>query len=178
MTLNVAGRFWLGYILALALLLGSGVSHAGYYASITQTNGGVYWGQLGASSPCMLTVGMAISKVSNVSYAASVVVTALDIEAHTWSAFNANNINLNVMGTYAACDSLPGGAIQPPMPSGVVDPGIVFGGVSGGSGAVTLEEPFDPLKASGLFAFFFSFIVGVWVFTKNLGLILNAVRRW
>lgn len=39
-------------------------------------------------------------------------------------------------------------------------------------------EAFDYVKASAVFAFFFSFIVGVWVFSKNIGLILNAVRRW
>lgn len=39
-------------------------------------------------------------------------------------------------------------------------------------------EPFDYVKAAALFSFFFSFVVGVWIVGKNIGLILNAVRHW
>lgn len=42
----------------------------------------------------------------------------------------------------------------------------------------SLSEAYDPVLAGALFSFFFSFIVGVWVFCKNIGLIINAVRRW
>lgn len=44
---------------------------------------------------------------------------------------------------------------------------------SGGS-----SEPFDYVKAAALFSFFFSFVVGVWIVGKNIGLIINAVRHW
>lgn len=47
--------------------------------------------------------------------------------------------------------------------------------VSGTGGTV---EPFDYVKAAALFSFFFSFVVGVWIVGKNIGLILNAVRHW
>lgn len=47
--------------------------------------------------------------------------------------------------------------------------------VSGTGGTV---EPFDYVKAGALFAFFFSFVVGVWIVGKNIGLIINAVRHW
>lgn len=39
-------------------------------------------------------------------------------------------------------------------------------------------DPFDYVKAAALFSFFFSFVVGVWIVGKNIGLILNAVRHW
>lgn len=47
--------------------------------------------------------------------------------------------------------------------------------VSGTGGTV---EPFDYVKAAALFSFFFSFVVGVWIVGKNIGLIINAVRHW
>lgn len=50
--------------------------------------------------------------------------------------------------------------------------------LNGTSGTASTEVPFDTVFASSVFAFFFSFIVGVWYFCKNLGLIINAVRRW
>lgn len=39
-------------------------------------------------------------------------------------------------------------------------------------------EPFDYAQASAIFAFFFSFVVGCWYVSKNIGVILEAVRRW
>ena len=50
---------------------------------------------------------------------------------------------------------------------------LVAGGLDGEK-----EEPFSILKASALFSFFFSFVIGLWFFSKNIGLILSAVRRW
>lgn len=50
--------------------------------------------------------------------------------------------------------------------------GTNTGGSSGSS------QPFDYVAAGILFSFFFSFTVGVWVVSKNMGLILNAIRRW
>lgn len=37
---------------------------------------------------------------------------------------------------------------------------------------------FDYALASAVFAFFFSFTVGVWFVSKNFGLVVEAVRRW
>ena len=37
---------------------------------------------------------------------------------------------------------------------------------------------FDYVTAAAIFSFFFSFVVGVWYFSKNVGVILNAVRRF
>jgi hypothetical protein len=37
---------------------------------------------------------------------------------------------------------------------------------------------FDYVTAAAIFSFFFSFVVGVWYFSKNIGLILNAIRRF
>lgn len=42
---------------------------------------------------------------------------------------------------------------------------------------VSLPE-FDPVAAGGIFVFFFSGVAGLWYFSKNLGLILQAVRKW
>lgn len=39
-------------------------------------------------------------------------------------------------------------------------------------------EPFDYVQASAIFAFFFSFVVGCWYVSRNIGVILEAVRRW
>ena len=37
---------------------------------------------------------------------------------------------------------------------------------------------FDYVTAAAIFSFFFSFVVGVWYFSKNIGLILSAVKRF
>jgi hypothetical protein len=38
--------------------------------------------------------------------------------------------------------------------------------------------PFDYAQAGLIFSMFFSFTVGLWLFSKNLGLILQAVKRF
>lgn len=43
---------------------------------------------------------------------------------------------------------------------------------------IASTAPFDYVLAAAIFSFFFSFVVGVWFFCKNLGVILDAVRRW
>lgn len=48
-------------------------------------------------------------------------------------------------------------------------------GTSSGGGS---SQQFDYVAAGFIFSFFFSFTVGVWVVSKNMGLILNAIRRW
>ena len=42
----------------------------------------------------------------------------------------------------------------------------------------TSIAPFDYVTAASIFSFFFSFIVGVWYVSKNIGLVLSAVRRF
>lgn len=37
---------------------------------------------------------------------------------------------------------------------------------------------FDPSAAGAVFAFFFLGVAGTWYLSKNLGLILEAVKRW
>lgn len=37
---------------------------------------------------------------------------------------------------------------------------------------------FDPAAAGGVFAFFFLGVAGLWYFSKNIGLILEAVRKF
>ncbi len=57
--------------------------------------------------------------------------------------------------------------------------GSMSGNVLNGTSESSVSEtPFDTAFASAVFAFFFSFIVGIWYFCKNIGLIINAVRRW
>lgn len=42
-----------------------------------------------------------------------------------------------------------------------------------------LHSPlFDYVLASAFWAFAFSFTIGIWFFTKNIGLILEAIKRW
>jgi len=42
----------------------------------------------------------------------------------------------------------------------------------------TAAAPFDYAGATAIFSFFFAFTVGCWIVAKNIGLILEAVRRW
>lgn len=58
-------------------------------------------------------------------------------------------------------------------------------GVSSVSGTMqlatcgTVDAPvFDPVAAGGVFAFFFLGVAGVWYLSQNLGLILEAVKKW
>jgi len=37
---------------------------------------------------------------------------------------------------------------------------------------------FDPVAAGGVFAFFFLGVAGTWYLSQNLGLILEAVKKW
>lgn len=37
---------------------------------------------------------------------------------------------------------------------------------------------FDPVAAGGVFAFFFLGVAGTWLLSQNLGLILEAVKKW
>lgn len=37
---------------------------------------------------------------------------------------------------------------------------------------------FDPVAAGGVFAFFFLGVAGTWYLAQNLGLILEAVKKW
>lgn len=40
------------------------------------------------------------------------------------------------------------------------------------------DDPFDPLVAGSIFAIFFIGVVGSFLVAKNIGLILEAIRRW
>lgn len=43
----------------------------------------------------------------------------------------------------------------------------------------TVDAPlFDPVAAGGVFAFFFLGVAGTWYLSQNLGLILEAVKKW
>ncbi|MDZ4255493.1 MAG: hypothetical protein U1A72_23230 [Sulfuritalea sp.] len=37
---------------------------------------------------------------------------------------------------------------------------------------------FDPVAAGGIFAFFFLGVAGTWVVSQNVGLILEAIKKW
>jgi hypothetical protein len=39
-------------------------------------------------------------------------------------------------------------------------------------------EPFDPVVAGGFFAVAFAGVLGTWILSQNIGLILEAVRKW
>ena len=38
--------------------------------------------------------------------------------------------------------------------------------------------PFDPVAAGGLFTFFFASVIMLWFAAKNMGVVIEAVRRW
>lgn len=44
--------------------------------------------------------------------------------------------------------------------------------------AVDETPAFDPVAAGGVFAFFFLGVAGTWYLSQNLGLILEAVKKW
>lgn len=44
--------------------------------------------------------------------------------------------------------------------------------------AIIASQPFDYALAGAFWAFAFSFTVGIWFFTKNAGMILEAIKRW
>lgn len=47
------------------------------------------------------------------------------------------------------------------------------------SSCATVDAPiFDPVAAGGVFAFFFLGVAGTWYLAENLGLILEAVKKW
>lgn len=37
---------------------------------------------------------------------------------------------------------------------------------------------FDPVVAGGVFAFFFLGVAGTWLLSQNIGLILEAIKKW
>ena len=39
-------------------------------------------------------------------------------------------------------------------------------------------EPFDPVVAGGFFAVAFVGVLGTWILSKNIGLILEAIKKW
>lgn len=40
------------------------------------------------------------------------------------------------------------------------------------------NEPFDVVTAGSIFSFFFASVVALWFFAKNIGLIIDAVRKF
>ena len=52
--------------------------------------------------------------------------------------------------------------------------------VDGGSASALYQAslPFDYVLAGSFWTFAFSFTIAVWFFAKNLGLILEAIKRW
>lgn len=47
------------------------------------------------------------------------------------------------------------------------------------SSCTTVDAPvFDAVAAGGVFAFFFLGVAGTWYLSQNLGLILEAVKKW
>lgn len=172
--MTAAGKFWCGYLamVAAAVLLWSSEARAGYYATIGASNYSPV--VVGRSSGCLLTAGMAIQNASNVTTS----ITSIDMTAHTFGAYYANTPSSNWSGTVGTCTASPAGGTVPTYLGGVSEPAYVDGGIATGGGGGHAEEPFDYVKAAAVFGFFFSFVVGVWFFAKNIGLVLSAVRRF
>lgn len=171
--LTVAGRFWVGYAVLLIGLFGFVCkSYAGYYATISTSN----YAQVvvGRSSSCMLTAGMAIQSASNVTTS----ITSIDMTSHAFSAYYANSPSSSWTGVVGTCTASAAGGSVPTYVGSVSEPAYVSGGIGTGGGGSYAEEPFDYVKAAAVFSFFFSFVVGVWYFCKNIGMILSAIKRW
>lgn len=44
--------------------------------------------------------------------------------------------------------------------------------------AVLASQPFDYVLAAGFWTFAFSFTLGIWYFSKNIGMILEAIKKF
>lgn len=43
---------------------------------------------------------------------------------------------------------------------------------------VDVEPVFDPVQAGGIFVFFFVGVASTWYISENIGLILQAIKKW
>lgn len=159
--------------LALLLLWIASPTWAGYNATITSS---AYTSCLaGRVSPgCYLTVGMAINAACN--YA--IVVKAIDSTAHTFQAFAQGNQSQLFSGTYATCTAVAAGYTQPPMTNGAVDPAVIEGGISTGSGGMDVAELVE-LFGWDEQAFTTVFQAGLLLFGTGLGIgfLISVVRK-
>lgn len=106
-----------------------------------------------------------------------------------------------IAGYYATCTDVSTGGIPARLSPGLSDPTPSGPGTGTGVSQATFDQlratvtalqasvtvlqssagssgQFDYAAAGLLFSFFFSFTVAVWVVSKNLGVILEAIRRW
>lgn len=160
-------------VAVLALLL-SVPAVAGYSVAMTAYSSPSGYYSMKPATGCYQTVSMAIGALP---YANGTTIDMIDTSTNRWHAYYSSSSANWMEGNIIACTAtaLTGGSAY--LAGGVSDPGIVAGGVAGESGGGT-EAPFDYVKASAIFSFFFSFVVGVWLFCKNIGMVLAAVRRW
>jgi len=131
-------------------------AQAGYYATVTTGNGGIWK----ASSDCYLTPGMAINSLTGYQ---PVNVSAIDTTAKTWSAYF-YNMDYSAVGTYGTCDAVPLGGSMPVFMGGLTDPAITPTGISGGSsGGSTMDlitNSADAETIAGAFLLLFAVAFG------------------
>ena len=72
----------------------------------------------------------------------------------------------------APCDTINGVRYAPQMMQAyVIDPAS--------QGYLdALAVPFDYIEAGAIWSFFFTFVVGLWLVAKNVGLIIEAIRKF
>lgn len=183
---------------AVCLLLCS-VAYAGYSARITAITlaSGQTWGYATqyanyapwevptASSGCFMAPSMGIvSQVAQYTYF-PVYVDSIDAVGN-WAGRAGYGLVVAVAGTYGVCNASPSGGSLPvftgsasdPVVSGVLSVGGGAGSGGGGGSGGGSAEPFDPVLAGGVFAFFFVGVAGTWLLSQNIGLILSAIKKW
>lgn len=159
--------------LALILLLIASPTWAGYNATITSS---AYASCLAGrvSNGCYLTVGMAINSACNY----TIVVKAIDATANTFQAFASANQAQVFSGTYSTCTAVASGFTQPQMTNGAIDPALVEGGISTGSGGMDVAELVE-LFGWDEAAFSTVFQSGLLLFITGLGIgfLISVIRK-
>lgn len=204
MSLNAAGKFWVAYALCLLLALAfvSPLARAGA-GKVTFDNhpGGV------ASSSSCADVGAAWLRADGSSSPSYTTCNADPVSVgSTVTVYQSNGAVYwaSVVSTLSATPSAGGTNYQPQIDTlssrvtaveskNTSQDTAIAALQSGGGAGHTLTDveysqlgnvltaaaaPFDYALAAAVFAFFFSFTVGVWYVSKHFGLIVEAVRRW
>lgn len=116
------------------LLLVSGQSMAGYFATLTERPAGSPYcrAAVGVPSGCYLTVSMAIQAVMGSCVTNQV--TAINVSPPTFTGTSPSYYPAS--GSWGECTASPLGGVMPSLAGGVSDPAIVSGSIiSGGSGS-------------------------------------------
>lgn len=163
---------WASLLLGLVLSW-SGAAWAGYFVTVTDASNPAL---VGVSGGCYLVPSIAVANSFSTIPPAYSQVTALSASG-TFSVRRTNDASVWISGTFAECAGYgQGGALPTVFEAGAVDAAIQSGSVLNATGYEV--SMFDYGAASAIFALFFSSVVGLWLLSSNIGLLLRAMRDW